>query len=146
MPAPHANNLRLGRCSLAGQVYLLTLVTRARTPEFLDFAAARIAVRSLYAASVRRYGETLAHVVMPDHIHWLIALQDGADLGEAVRVFRARVSVGLGRRVWQKGFHDHALRKEEDLPALARYIVANPVRAGLVRSVREYPHWDAIWV
>jgi len=47
--------------------------------------------------------------------------------------------------VWQEGFHDHALRREEDLQATARYIIGNPVRAGLVPSVRDYPHWDAIW-
>jgi hypothetical protein len=48
--------------------------------------------------------------------------------------------------VWQRGFHDRALRGDEDLPAVARYIVANPLRAGLVRSVRDYPHWYAKWV
>jgi putative transposase len=48
--------------------------------------------------------------------------------------------------LWQKGFHDHAVRGDEDMRALARYVVANPVRAGLVRSVREYPHWDARWL
>jgi hypothetical protein len=29
---------------------------------------------------------------------------------------------------------------------LARYVVANPVRAGLVQRVGQYPHWDAIWL
>jgi len=38
------------------------------------------------------------------------------------------------------------MRKEEDLQALARYIVANPLRAGLVKRVGDYPHWDAMWL
>jgi len=38
------------------------------------------------------------------------------------------------------------LRTEDDLPAHARYIVANPVRARIVRHVSEYPFWDAIWL
>jgi hypothetical protein len=46
----------------------------------------------------------------------------------------------------EAGFHDHAVRSEEELPALARYIVANPVRAGLVARTGLYPHWDAVWV
>jgi putative transposase len=29
---------------------------------------------------------------------------------------------------------------------LARYVVANPLRAGLVDSIRDYPHWDAVWL
>ena len=48
--------------------------------------------------------------------------------------------------MWQAAFHDHALRKEENLHEIARYIVANPLRAGLVSSLAEYPHWDAVWL
>ncbi|MFV3290267.1 transposase, partial [Pseudomonas sp. NY11955] len=29
---------------------------------------------------------------------------------------------------------------------VARYIVANPIRAGLVSRVGDYPHWDAVWL
>ncbi|MCF6281296.1 MAG: hypothetical protein L3J28_03650 [Candidatus Polarisedimenticolaceae bacterium] len=42
--------------------------------------------------------------------------------------------------------HDRAIRKEEDLVAIARYIVANPLRAGLVKSIKDYPHWDCVWL
>ena len=28
----------------------------------------------------------------------------------------------------------------------ARYVVTNPVRAGLVDNIMEYPHWDAVWM
>lgn len=54
----------------------------------------------------------------------------------------------LDRRgpVWQRGFHDHALRREEDLRAVACYIVGNPLRAGLVQHVGDYPLWDTIWI
>ena len=38
------------------------------------------------------------------------------------------------------------LRKEEDILEIARYIVANPLRAGLVKKLNDYPLWDAIWV
>ena len=48
--------------------------------------------------------------------------------------------------VWQKGYHDHALRREEDIENVARYIVANPLRANLVRHLGDYPFWDAIWL
>jgi REP element-mobilizing transposase RayT len=53
---------------------------------------------------------------------------------------------GSLQRVWQRGFYDRAVRKEDDLVDMARYIVANPLRAGLVRSIKCYPHWDAIWL
>ncbi len=55
---------------------------------------------------------------------------------------------GLSRdkRIWQKGFHDHALRCDEDVRAVARYLVMNPVRAGIVSKIWDYPLWDAVWV
>ncbi|MFB6261862.1 MAG: transposase, partial [Thiohalorhabdaceae bacterium] len=51
-----------------------------------------------------------------------------------------------GSPVWQPGFHDRAIRREEDLEAVARYVVANPLRAGLVDRIADYPHWDAAWL
>ena len=39
-----------------------------------------------------------------------------------------------------------ARRREEDLQDVARYVVRNPIRAGLVRSVHEYSLWDAVWI
>ena len=143
---PHSRDLRRGRYSQAGQVYLLTMVCVDRAPAFADFRAARCVIRAMHEPSVASVVETLAFVVMPDHVHWLVQLNDGVRLGEVVRRFKARVSLGLGSSVWQRGFHDHALRKDEDLAGVARYVVANPVRAGLVRRVGDYPHWDAVWL
>ncbi|MEG2798132.1 MAG: transposase, partial [Pseudomonas sp.] len=48
--------------------------------------------------------------------------------------------------IWQKGYFDRALRREEDLKVMARYIIANPLRAGLVEHIGQYPLWDAIWL
>ena len=39
-----------------------------------------------------------------------------------------------------------AARRDQDLAAIARYLVATPLRAGLVRNLRYYPLWDAIWL
>jgi hypothetical protein len=47
--------------------------------------------------------------------------------------------------VWERGFHDRALRHEDDLVDMARYLVLNPVRARVVRRIGDYPYWDAIW-
>ena len=143
---PHARNLRQGRYSQAGQIYLLTLVTAGRERVFQDFSAARKAVRIFGEPAVRQYGTTLAFVVMPDHVHWLLELGSEGDVSAAVRVYRAKVSLALGRRIWQKGFYDRALRRDEDLVAVARYVVGNPVRTGIVDRVGDYPHWDAVWI
>jgi hypothetical protein len=63
-------------------------------------------------------------------------------------VVARRTNAALQRRgpLWDVGFHDHALRSDESVIHAARYIVANPVRAGLVKRVGDYPFWDAIWL
>jgi len=43
-------------------------------------------------------------------------------------------------------FFDHALRVDEDLRRIARYIVANPLRSKLVPRIEEYSLWDAVWL
>lgn len=53
---------------------------------------------------------------------------------------------GRQGKLWQDGFHDRALRREEDVLPAARYIVANPLRAGLVSRVGDYPLWDSVWL
>ena len=88
---------------------------------------------------------------MPDHWHGLIELED-AELGHVVRRFKSFATKAVnarGRRaypVWQKGFHDAGLRQVEDARAAARYLVANPVRAGLAVTVNDYPYWNAVWL
>ena len=143
---PHSRSLRRGRFSQAEQIYLLTMVTLDRSPVFAELVAAREVVKAMHRPSVVSAVETLAFVVMPDHVHWLVQLKDAVHLAEAVRRFKARVSLALGGPVWQRGFHDHALRGEEDVVVAARYIVANPVRAGLVQRAGNYSHWDAVWL
>ena len=143
---PHSHRLRTGRFSQTAQVYMVTVVTLHRQPFFEDFAAARTLVRTLKTESDLQRATTLAYVVMPDHLHWLMQLQKGAQLARCVRDVKSVTTHRLGLPVWQRGFHDHAVRREEDLQALARYVVANPVRAGLVQRTGLYPHWDAVWV
>ena len=146
MVQPHANQLRKGRHSVAGGVYLITTVTAHRQHVFSDFFAARSLDQVIHDPALSSRARTLAYVVMPDHLHWLMQLGDIEALSQCVQRLKSMSTKALKSGLWQKGFHDRALRKEEDLPAIARYVVANPVRAGLVSRVGAYPHWDAIWV
>jgi len=143
---PHGKNLRRGRASLPGQIYHITTVTLGRAPVFSDLSNARLLINSLRQAQVRDEASTLAFVVMPDHLHWLMQLGEGRSLSRVVRAVKAVTSHKLGKGIWQKGFHDHALRSDEDLVDVARYIVANPLRAGSVERLGDYPHWDAVWL
>jgi putative transposase len=130
---------------------LITTVTERRMPVFQDFWCARLLIHQLRVADTLGWSTTWAFVVMPDHLHWLVELSD-VDLSRLVLRVKSCSAIAVNRalgqsgRLWQKGFHDHALRKDEDLRAVARYVVANPLRAGLVESVGDHPHWDARWL
>lgn len=145
-------DLRKGRWSASGQIYLVTAVTAGRQPFLANFGCARLLIREMRLLAELGLVESLAWVVMPDHMHWLLVLGEGADISLCLKRLKARSAQSmnryLGRRgpFWQRCFHDHALRNEGDLLAIARYVVANPVRAGICGSVRQYSHWDAMWL
>jgi len=151
MDRPASHRLRRGRVSIPGQVYLLTTTVEHRQPVFTDFLLARIVIGQLRYAQHSNLARSLAWVLMPDHLHWLVELQSGT-LDALMRRMKCRSTCLINStgkrygRLWQKGFHDRALRREDDVPAVARYIVANPLRAGLVSRVGDYPHWDAVWL
>ena len=147
----HAKDLRRGRYSQIHRPYLITTVTHERNPVFNDFDVARLLIRELQTTSIELRIESLAWVVMPDRLHWLFVLNHTFISEVARRVkgksaYRINLQRGCQSIIWQKGFHDHAIRKDEDIKAVARYIIANPLRAGLVENIGDYPFWDAIWL
>jgi putative transposase len=150
---PHQGHaLRRGRISEPGRAYLLTAVTYKRQPIFSDWRLARLLITEMRRLHDSKLVESYAWVVMPDHLHWLVQLGPLA-LPTLMQQLKSRSAIAINKaspnhydRLWQKGFHDHALRREEDLLATARYIVANPLRAGLTQRIGDYPLWDAIWL
>jgi len=140
-----SHRLRLGRTSESGRFYLLTTVTRHRLPVFTDVNAARTLVRILAHQHATGRVDSYAFVVMPDHMHWLVQLKEDR-LDSLMGRVKSISSRQIPKLSWQPGYHDHALRQEDDLRRMARYIIRNPLRAGLAESVGDYPHWDAIWL
>jgi putative transposase len=143
---PNHENLRIGRASLPQQMYHITSCTQNSDPVFLDLYSARKVIQSLMQSDALGYTDTLAFVVMPDHLHWLFQLQHTQSLSAVVHGVKTFSARRIGRAFWQSSFYDRGIRKEDDLMGVARYIVANPVRAGLVDSAAHYPHWDAAWL
>ncbi len=144
-PLYASHRLRTGRWSCGGQIYLVTTVTKNRAPVFAELSAARTLINIIRQDERLGSHQTLCFVVMPDDLHWLLELRQ-AQLSQLVGRVKSLSAKRLGKPIWQKGFHDHALRQEEDIQRVARYVVANPLRAGLVTTLADYPHWDAVWM
>jgi len=119
------NDLRKGRCSQPNREYFITFTTYKRVPLFTNYKAANCFCRLLAVNEVKTQASWLAWVLMPDHFHGLLKVPEGADLSH---------------------YFDRALRRDQDRLAIARYIVANPLRAKLVKSIREYPYWNAVYL
>ena len=146
-----SSRLRNGRVSLPGQIYMATAVTSGCKMWFSEFRLACIAARTIANASCWPDAKLLAWVLMPDHAHLLLELGHAEDISRVLQRVKALVSVALrpelqGEPLWQAGFHDHAVRNCESVRDTARYLIANPIRAGLVSDVGDYPFWDAGWL
>ena len=135
----------------ANHGYVLTFCTARRRPILVSNEAAICAAQALQRTANLGYCESLAYVIMPDHVHWLVILSARCGLaslvaatkGEASRQMQVRASLSLP--IWQPGYYEHQVRVEADLRQQARYLVANPLRAGLVAKLVDYPHWYAVW-
>ena len=147
----HGRHLRKGRYSETSRHYIVTAVTHKRKPIFNHFSSARLLVNEFRLLSHSHIVDSLAWVIMPDHFHWLFVL-NSTSISDVVRCVKGKsaYSINLSQnnsgQIWQKGFYDHALRKDEEIQAMARYIVANPLRAALVENIGDYPHWDVVWL
>ena len=85
------------------------------------------------------------YVFMPDHLHIIIAGEsDGASVKKCMDMFKQRTGFWLYKHKpdirWQKDYYDHKIRNERDMTAQIRYILQNPVHAGLESSWKKYPY------
>jgi putative transposase len=132
--------------------YHVTFTVAERAAVFSDLRLGRVVARCINSPELMRDASTLAWVLMPDHLHWLVQLGDQLKLDQLVRRMKSasaqRVNQlrGASGSLWQPGYYDHLIRDDENLRDAARYIVANPLRAGLVKVLGDYPLWDAIWL
>lgn len=138
--------------SARGQAVFLSIATLFRRPLFLDPDAARAVARVQSDPRIWGRARCLAWVLMPDRWQGLVLMPDGDSLDPLVRRFKGISANAVDPRfrvngwLWSKGYNQRELQHEQDLLAVARHLVANPVRAGLARSVGAYPYWDAVWL
>jgi REP element-mobilizing transposase RayT len=86
---------------------------------------------------------------MPDHLHLLVeGTSDEADLCGFVSAAKHRGAYAARKwirgRLWQRGYYECVLRDEDHTRDVIRYILQNPVRAGLAKSPDEYPFLGGI--
>ena len=124
--------------------YFLTICSRGRARVFLDHDAVSLILLQLARTADVEHVAVLAYCFMPDHLHALVeGTRMDSDFQRFVRVFKQRSSFAwkdrTGATLWQRSYFEHVLREDEDAFAVARYVLENPVRAGLVTNPEDYP-------
>jgi len=149
-PQKGSNLLRKGRISIKNQHYLITGTALDRKPIFNRPEAAEIVLSSIRWIEKQDKIFLDAAVIMPDHLHFVAGLRQGSlsQLMHSLKSYTAKkINVLLNRRgpLWQRHYHDHAIRQEEDLNEVVLYTLYNPVRAGLANDFHDYPFWYCRW-
>ena len=93
------------------------------------------------------------HVIMPNHIHLLLRIEDcgpsrtpapttvtegipataNAILPKLISTFKRFTNKRCGIELWQRSFHDHVIRSENDYREIWNYIENNPARWAMDR-------------
>jgi putative transposase len=149
------------RYFVEGGTYFFTVVTAHRKPLFRDARARRLLGGAIRQQRDKAPFETVAIVILPDHLHALWTLPPGDHAYSARwRAIKARFTsdwLALGgaetsispgyqaqrrRGVWQARFIEHVVRDEEDLHEHADYLHYNPVKHQLAKCPKDWP-WSS---
>jgi putative transposase len=106
--------------------------------------------KALLARWCRRRGVAIwCYCLMPNHAHLILVPGDPAALARAVGETHRRYTLAINQRegwtgyLWQGRFASFPMSESHLLNA-TRYVLLNPVRSGLVRTAREWPHSSAL--
>jgi len=124
--------------------YFLTFCTDRRRHHFVAQEAVFAVRTQIERAALEQRFALTAYCFMPDHVHLLVE-GHAPDSDCKLLIARAKQYSGFhyramfGERLWQRYGFERVLRDDEAAVNVARYILENPVRAGLVERIEDYP-------
>ena len=128
----------------ANQTVFVTIVTNRRKPWLADSTNVAALLDAMRRVKRKYPFRHLAHVILPDHFHWLFQAGGDANFSAIVAGVKRDVTWHLKRRrdgpLWQDRFFDHVIRDDADFARHADYIHYNPVKHGVASSAFEHPH------
>lgn len=129
-------------------VVFLTLATAGRRPWLRHKRDKSHLIGCLREIKGRHRFRHFAHVILDDHLHWLVQCLEGETTSELVarfkqNVFHSRRAKGWTcSDLWQPRFYDHIIRDERDFCTHMDYIHYNPVHHGYVAIARQW-RWSS---
>ena len=109
-------------------------------------------LREIWQRSAKRDGWWVgSYVLMPDHVHFFARPEVNArpkaewvGMWKSVSSRRIAATLGIQAPIWQRDYFDRYLRSSESYSEKWQYVAQNPVRAGLVGRVEDWPHHGTI--
>jgi REP element-mobilizing transposase RayT len=138
---------------LPEQKALLAGYSHMRIEEYFDRGAGScpfldMRISGAMAAALRfragKHYRLLAWCVMPNHVHVVARLFPGQELAKVVKAWKnfsakaANQVLGRNGQFWQREYYDRLIRNGDELDRAIRYVVENPVKAGL-------KNWTWVW-
>lgn len=78
------------------------------------------------------------YVIMPNHFHAIISINDKKTVGNIVQSFKRQTTIKyinmvkqnllppFDKRIWQRNYHEHIIRNNDEYHRIAEYIQNNP--------------------
>ena len=130
---------------LGRQRYLLTFCCNYRHAYFVDAELVREVCDQILRTAARERVAVVAYCFMPDHVHLAVeGTDDATDLTRFVKLAKQHTGYTFkqqhGVPLWQPGWYDRIIRPSDDFVSVVRYLLDNPVRAGLAPRADAYPY------
>jgi putative transposase len=147
IPTRHADPARV----IAGaRTFFVTSSISGKRNLLQSDRSANLFIRVLYDYRAQRKFRLHEFVVMPDHFHALLTVEDGLTIERAVQFMKGVLrfwqggNLGFVRRSGKKGFRRCVFSKPTHaFPRTAEYIRNNPVARHLAVEATRYPHSSA---
>jgi putative transposase len=129
----------------ADRVYFMTIRAYRNQSPFVRDDLNKLVLDILREEQERQNCAVFTYCLMPDHLHFLVSpRQDGISVLKFTNQYKGKATnrswtVGWQGKLWQTRYYDHIVRTEENLRAIAEYILTNPVRKNLVEHTEDWP-------
>ncbi len=143
------------RYYIPGAIIFITGVTHHRLPYLRKEADVALFFDTLRRVQQIHPFHLLAYVILPDHFHWLMQVEnESGNFSDVMHSIKRNFTLNYKKAhdmtrsltLWQARFWDHVIRNEADLEKHFDYIHWNPVKHGFVQYPEEWPystyrHW-----
>ncbi len=132
------------RLYLENSLVFITIVTNKRIPLLLPNAD--FLYKSLFSVLKFYKFRLIAYSILPEHIHVIIKPKTIYCYPKIIKSFKYSFTKNVGLvnptydKIWQTRYWEHTIRDEDDLKTHLDYIHYNPVKHGLVDSVRSWQY------